>query len=158
MATLHFGSGQPLVPTVAASCREVIKGTFINPNLVQLREEGAQKLFAKPGSDSASKFKLLTLVKADEQRAEIFPRAFGFGVSADDELLLQMQLDLDPCSAAFSGLIPGTGAFTNQPFQSECPSPVQKLWNIFCEGGRISENTRRLFQQFFQLCLPFFDR
>jgi hypothetical protein len=45
------------------------------------------------------------------------------GVSADDELLLQMQLDFDPRSAALSRLIPGTGAFTNQAFESERPSP-----------------------------------
>jgi hypothetical protein len=50
------------------------------------------------------------------------------------------------------GLVPGTGAFTNQPFQSERPSPLQKLWNIFRKIGRTSENTRKLFQQFFRLC------
>ena len=36
--------------------------------------------------------------------------------------------------------------------------PGQKLRNIFRKRSRISQNTRRLFQQFFQLCLPFFDR
>jgi hypothetical protein len=31
-ATLHFG--QALVPTVAANCRKVVKGTFFNPDFV----------------------------------------------------------------------------------------------------------------------------
>jgi hypothetical protein len=47
MATLHLSSGQPLVPTVAASRRKVIKGTTFDPNFVQLREEGAQELLAE---------------------------------------------------------------------------------------------------------------
>ena len=41
MATFHFGGGQPLVPTASASCREVKKGTFFNPDFVQLRKETA---------------------------------------------------------------------------------------------------------------------
>jgi hypothetical protein len=59
------------------------------------------------------------LVKANEQCAEMFPRSFRFGVSADDEFLLLMQLNLDPCSASLSGLVPGTGAFTDQTFKPE---------------------------------------
>jgi hypothetical protein len=37
-----------------------------------------------------------------------------FGVSADDEFLLLVEFDFDPCSSAFSRLIPGAAAFTNQ--------------------------------------------
>ena len=55
-------------------------------------------------------------------------------------------------------VLPGASTFPNQAFQSERPRPVQKLWNIFRKRGRISENTRRLFQELFQLCLSFFAR
>jgi hypothetical protein len=41
-------------------------------------------------SDSASKFKLLALVEANKQSAEIFPRPFRFGEAADDEFLLSL--------------------------------------------------------------------
>jgi hypothetical protein len=84
--TLHFGSSQPLVPTVAASRRKVMKGTTFDPDLLQFRIGTTQKLIAKAD---------LAFVKPDQQRAEMFPRPFRFGVSADDRLLLQMQLDLD---------------------------------------------------------------
>jgi hypothetical protein len=88
MATSHFGSSQPLIPTTPASCREIKKGTGIDPDLLQFRMEIAQKLIAEAGSNSASKFEILAFVKANKHRAEIFPRPFRFGVSADDELLL----------------------------------------------------------------------
>jgi len=134
-----------LVPTIAASRRKVEKGTLIDPNLVQLREESAQKLFAEAGPDSASKFEFLSFIKTHEQRAKIFPRSFRFRVPADDEFLLQMQLDFDPRSRAPSGLIPRTGALTDQAFQPKFASPVQKLWDVLCEGDRIPDHTRRLF-------------
>ena len=38
----HFSGGQSLVPTVPASRREVVKGTFFNANFVQLRVEGTE--------------------------------------------------------------------------------------------------------------------
>ena len=40
------------------------------------------------------------------------------GVSADDEFLLLVKLDLDPGAGAFSGLIFGTAALTDQTFES----------------------------------------
>jgi hypothetical protein len=134
VTTLHFGSGQSLIPTAPACCRDVEKGTGIDPDLLQFRIETAQKLIAKAGPDPAAEFEVLAFVKADQERAEIFPRPFRFGVSADDEFLLLMKLEFDPCSAALSGLIPGTAAFTNQTLKSQFPSPVQKLWNVFREG------------------------
>jgi hypothetical protein len=69
-----------------------------------------------------------------------------------------MKLDFDPSSGALSGLILRTGAFTNQPLKPKFVSPVQKLWNVFCEGDRIPNYTGRLFEQFFQLSLSFFNR
>jgi hypothetical protein len=63
----------------------------------------------------------------------MFPSAFRFGVSANDEFLLQVELDFDPCSGAFSGLISGTAAFANQAFKSQFPSFAQKLFDVFCE-------------------------
>jgi hypothetical protein len=36
----------------------------------------------------------------------MLPTTFGIGVSADQELLLQVKLDLDPFSGAFAGLVP----------------------------------------------------
>ena len=81
MATSHFSSGQTLVPTASANRRKVIKGTFFDPNFVQLRIKSAQKFVAKASSDSASKFKFLALIETDEQRAKILPRSFRFGVT-----------------------------------------------------------------------------
>ena len=45
----------------------------------------------------------------------MFPGAFEFSISADDELLLQVELDLNPRSGACAGLVLGTAAFTDQP-------------------------------------------
>jgi hypothetical protein len=39
--------------------------------------------------------------------------AFRLGISADDEFLLQMQLDFDLCSGALSGFILGTTALAD---------------------------------------------
>jgi hypothetical protein len=63
---------------------------------------------------------------------------------------------MNPSSGALSGLVPGTSALTDQTLKSQSARPIQELWNIFRKRGRKSENTRRLFQQFFQLCLSFF--
>jgi hypothetical protein len=45
----------------------------------------------------------------------MFPEAFGFGVLADHELLLQVELDLDSRSRSFASLVPGAAAFADQP-------------------------------------------
>jgi hypothetical protein len=34
--TLHFGGSQSLVPAAPATCREIKKGTFLNPNIYPL--------------------------------------------------------------------------------------------------------------------------
>src|ERR1700730_480870 len=73
VATPHFGSGQPLVPTAATHWRKVIKGTGIGPDFLQFRIETAQKLTAKAGPDPPAQFEVLAFVKADQKRAEIFP-------------------------------------------------------------------------------------
>jgi len=62
-----------LIPTAPASCREIEKGTGIDPDLLQFRIKTAQKLIAKAGPDPAAEFEVLAFVKADQKRAEIFP-------------------------------------------------------------------------------------
>jgi hypothetical protein len=47
-----------------------------------------------------------------------------------------MELNLDPMTDApvrFPGLILGTSALTNHALKPERPSPIQKLWYVFCE-------------------------
>jgi hypothetical protein len=61
-ATLHFRSSQTLVPAAPTGCRDVEKGTGIDPDLLQFRIETAQKFIAKAGSNSASKFAFLAFV------------------------------------------------------------------------------------------------
>jgi hypothetical protein len=68
MATLHFRSSQPLIPATPAGGRQVKKGTFFSPNFVQLGKQSAQKLFAKAGSHSASKFESLAFIETHKQR------------------------------------------------------------------------------------------
>jgi hypothetical protein len=93
-----------LVPSVAPGCRKIIKRTAFNPDFLQVIEERAQKLFAEAGSDSPGEFKALAFVKANEQCAEVFPRPFRLGISADHEFLFLVELDLDPYSGPSSGL------------------------------------------------------
>ena len=82
-------------------------------------------------------YELLRSPVAAEQNAEELSSTLGLGVSADHEFLLQTKFDFDPCSATLSRFIPGTAAFADQTFESELLCPVQKLWDIFCEGDRI---------------------
>jgi hypothetical protein len=82
-------------------------------------KQRAQKLFAEPGSDSAGKFQVLAFVKANEQGAEMLSRPFRFGVTANDEFLLFMELDFDPCSGLFPGFVSRVGALTDQAFKSQ---------------------------------------
>ena len=73
-----------MVPTVPSSRRKVIKQTFFNPNFVQLRIESAQKFIAEAAPDSARKFKFLAFIETHQQSTKILPRAFRFGVPAND--------------------------------------------------------------------------
>jgi hypothetical protein len=41
VTTLHFRSGQSLVPAAPAKCREVKEGAFFNPDFFQFRKETA---------------------------------------------------------------------------------------------------------------------
>jgi hypothetical protein len=86
----HFCGGQSLIPTIPTSGRKIEKGTFFNANFVQLRVETVQKLVAKPSPNSASKFKFLSFVEADQKRTKMFPRSFRFGIAANDEFLLSL--------------------------------------------------------------------
>jgi len=72
-----------------------------------------RSFFAKASSYSASKFKFLAFVEANKQRAKILTRPLRLGVFADNKFLLLMEVELEPCSGAFSGFIPGATAFTN---------------------------------------------
>jgi hypothetical protein len=109
-----------------------------------------QKLLTEAGADSAGKFQPFTFVEADKQRAEMFPTTFWISVSSDDELLLQVELDLDPRSGAFAGLVPGTAAFTDQPLKPEGTGLFQKLFNVFREADRISKCGWRFCKKFCQ--------
>ncbi len=95
-----------------------------------------------------------SFVEAHEQRAEIFPGAFGFSVPADHELLLQVELDLDPRSRASAHLVSGTAAFTDQPLKSECPgfsrsssmSFVKLIENRSAAGGSVKSSANFAFR------------
>lgn len=58
---------------------------------------------------------ILAFVKTDEQRSKVFPGSFWIGVAADHELLLQMELDLNPGAGTFTDFVPGTAALGDQP-------------------------------------------
>ena len=87
MATFHFGGGQALVPSVAPGYREIRKRARLNSDLLQVVKERTEKLVAETRPDSAGKFEILAFVKANKQGAEVFPRPFRFGISADHELV-----------------------------------------------------------------------
>ena len=112
-----------MIPTTPANRRDVEKWTLFDPDLLQIRIQTSKKLIAKAGSDSSGEFQVLAFVKTDKQRAEIFPAAFRIGIPADHELLLKMQLELDPGAGPFPGFVPGTGAFTNQTFEPKFLGP-----------------------------------
>ena len=145
-----------MIPTVAAGSRHVVKRTALDLEFLQLRVQRTQKLLAEAGPDSAGEFEPFAFVKIDKQRAEMFPTAFGIGISADYELLLQVQLDLDPRSGAFAGLVPGAAAFTDQPLKPECPGLFQKLFNVFREADRISKCGWRFCKRFCQFRFSLF--
>jgi hypothetical protein len=75
-----------------------------------------------------------------EQGAEMFPRPFPLGTSADHKFLLLVELDLDPSSRAFPGLVSGIAAFTDQTLKSEYPGFFQKLFNVFAAAGALLLN------------------
>jgi hypothetical protein len=49
----------------------------------------------------------------------MFSGPFRFGITTNYEFLLFMELNLDPCSASFPGLVSGIGALTDQAFKSQ---------------------------------------
>jgi hypothetical protein len=57
------------------------------------------------GGRSTGEKESVRTVVPDQQSAEIFAVAFGWGGAADDELLLLGQLDFDPGTAAASALV-----------------------------------------------------
>ena len=134
-ATSHFGGGQALVPSVAPGCREIRKGATLNSDLLQLIEERSQRLFAETRSDPTGELKALAFVKANQQSAEMFPRPFGLGKSADNEFLLLVELDLDPCSGAFAGFVTGTAT------QATSPAAVRRAVQL-PQGSVFSANTQ----------------
>ena len=68
-----------------------------------------------------------------------------------------MELELYPGSSALSRLIFGSTTFADQTFKSHIPSSAQKFLDVR-ERDRITDETRRLFEQRFQLRLSLFDR
>jgi hypothetical protein len=96
MATFHFGGGQALIPSVPSGCREIRKRASFNPNFLQVIKERAQKLFAEAGSDSPGEFEIFAFVKANEQRAEVFPSGSVYGCALE---LAASACDACGCSA-----------------------------------------------------------
>src|SRR5262244_396284 len=55
-------------------------------------------------------------VHADEERSEVFARAFPLGPAADDELLLADDLELAPIRRALARRVPRVRALRDQSF------------------------------------------
>jgi hypothetical protein len=81
--------------------------------------QARQQLGIKTGPDFAAEYQLSVFIKSHEQRAEIFSAAFGIGVTPDHKLLLAVQLQLNPCPAAFAGFVGRVLALADKTFQAE---------------------------------------
>src|SRR5580658_4427792 len=59
-----------------------------------------EALLGKPGADFSYKVEIIAPIGAEQQRPDMLPRALRSGVPGNDEFLLLMHLDLQPCAAA----------------------------------------------------------
>jgi hypothetical protein len=143
---------------IPTGCRKVEKGTFINPNFVKLRVKGTQKLFAESGSDSASKLKFLALIETHQQRAEMFrdPSGSVYPPMTNSCSWCSLTLIHDPVRFPASYLEPAR--LPIKPSNPSLPARSKSSGMSFVKEIEYLITPRRFLQQFFQLCLPLFDR
>ena len=81
----------------------------------ELAVQQLQRRAVVAGANLAGVAKRLALVVAHQQRAEVLAGALGGGVPADDELLLQDALDLEPVGGARAD-VAGLRPLRDDPF------------------------------------------
>jgi hypothetical protein len=81
MAALDFGSGHWLAIRPATLFRKIGKRTSVARNFFELGKKRAEQIFTEAGANFAGKLEFCTLVKANQDCAEILPGSFRFRVS-----------------------------------------------------------------------------
>ena len=91
---------------------------------MQAVQQGAIK--ARPNLSDEDK--LSAFIHAHEQRAKVLSCSAGRCESADDELLLGLEFELDPGAAPAAGFVSGFFALTDEAFQSELAHLFQERY------------------------------
>src|SRR5581483_7221600 len=89
-----------LEPRDVAHARRVGEGRRRARERPEALREARQRALVEPRADLADEAQLRAGVRAEEERAEMRPGAAGGGVAADHELLLLLDLDLEPAPRA----------------------------------------------------------
>ena len=93
----NLGDQCRLDPCVATPTRRAARERRRRaPERLQALPDGVERGVVEAGADAADVDERVALVEPDVERAEACPRALGRRVSADDELLAELALDLDP--------------------------------------------------------------
>src|SRR5262249_6476057 len=87
-----------LEPGDVAHARRVGEGGRRARERPEALREARERALVEAGADLADVAQLRTRVRAQEERPEVRARAAGGGVAADHELLLLLDLDLEPAS------------------------------------------------------------
>ena len=75
----------------------------------------------------------------------------GRRVAADDKLLLVVELELDPCTAAPAGFVGGPGALADQAFEADRPRLRQERVRIGAQRGGVADHAGgRASEEFFK--------
>ena len=89
-----------------------------------------QSLLGEAGANSAGEQEAVWALVANQQSAEVLAAAFGWGVAADNKLLLPSQFDFNPGAAAPAALVKRIRPFGHQTFEPELPRYFQKLFSV----------------------------
>src|SRR5258706_8178782 len=138
MTGFHFRRGDSLPVKPGLFLRQILKGATADAQSSELLMQAFETRFAEARAYFARELEAFFLVAADQQRAKMFSAAFRIGVAANDHFLLLEQLDLDPGSASFAGLINGILAFPNQAFKPESARVFEQFGGIAFQRSRIA--------------------
>src|SRR5205823_13307004 len=102
----HLADGPRLDPVVAAPRRRAdLEGRGGAPERLELRLDVRERRVVEARADLRDVHQPPALVEAQVERAEVGARALRRGVAADDELLAELALDLQPVPRAARGVV-----------------------------------------------------
>src|SRR5215471_7920903 len=138
MHLFHHGRRDAEHPFAVLFRGQIDKWTIGSLLALEFFVQDGQGFDRKSGADLARENKVVALVIADQDSAEILARALRRRESADDKLLFVDAFEFYPCTTSSARFVKGVAQFANNSFETAALHFLQELIGVATDGARVT--------------------